>query len=165
MSVEKVKAYFETLDKKYEIVEFDQAIRTVEEAAAGVGVEPERIAKTLAYKSDEGAVVVVASGEAKVDNNKYKKQFGKRARMLNPCELTELLDCEPGGVSPFAADHPGVEVYIDISLKRFGEDKIYPSAGSCNSAVGMTVQELFYVADSRGWVDVCKGWQPEDVSE
>ena len=130
----------------------------MELAAQAVGCEPARIAKTLSFKVGDHAVLIVVAGDAKVNNSGYKAQFHTKAVMLKPEEVTELIGHAIGGVCPFAVN-PGVEVYLDESLKRF--ETVYPAAGSSNSAIEMTLEELEKYSGSLGWIDVCKGWRPE----
>ncbi len=158
MSIEKVRAYFRTLGIEDKIQEFPVSSATVELAAQALGVAPQRIAKTLSFKLDERTILVVAAGDAKVDNGKYKAAFGGKAKMLTAEEAVERVGHAVGGVCPFAVND-GVEVYLDASLRRF--DTVYPAAGSSNSAIELTCDELFQYAKSDKWVDVCKGWQEE----
>lgn len=137
------------------IYEFQVSSATVELAAQAVGCELARIAKTLSFLVDGGAVLVVAAGDAKVDNHKYKEQFKTKAKMLSSEEVTELVGHSVGGVCPFGVKD-GVKVYLDESLKRF--DVVYPACGSASSAVKLTIPELEKASGSPEWVDVCKGW-------
>ena len=160
MSIEKVRAYFDTLGIADRIQEFPVSSATVELAAQALGVAPARIAKTLSFKLDERTVLVVAAGDAKIDNPKYKAAFGGKAKMLTPEEAVERVGHAVGGVCPFAVND-GVEVYLDESLRRF--DTVFPAAGSSNSAIELTCGELVRYAKSDKWVDVCKGWQEEQA--
>ena len=160
MSIEKVRAYFDTLGIADRIQEFPVSSATVELAAQALGVAPARIAKTLSFKLDERTVLVVAAGDAKIDNPKYKAAFGGKAKMLTPEEAVERVGHAVGGVCPFAVND-GVEVYLDESLRRF--DTVFPAAGSSNSAIDLTCDELAQYAKSDKWVDVCKGWQEEQA--
>ena len=153
MSIEKVRAYFRTLGIEDKIQEFPVSSATVELAAQALGVAPQRIAKTLSFKLDERTILVVAAGDAKVDNGKYKAAFGGKAKMLTAEEAVERVGHAVGGVCPFAVND-GVEVYLDESLRRF--DTVYPAAGSSNSAIELTIPELEEVSGYLGWVDVCK---------
>ena len=134
MSIEKVRAYFRTLGIEDKIQEFPVSSATVELAAQALGVEPGRIAKTLSFKLDERTILVVAAGDAKVDNGKYKAAFGGKAKMLTAEEAVERVGHAVGGVCPFAVND-GVEVYLDASLRRF--DTVYPAAGTGNSAIAL----------------------------
>ena len=160
MSIEKVRAYFTTLGIADRIREFDVSSATVELAALAVGVEGARIAKTLSFKIDDQPILIVAAGDAKVDNSKYKAKFHTKAKMLTHEEAHTLIGHDVGGVCPFALPED-VKVYLDVSLKRFGT--VFPAAGSSNSAVEMTCDELErYASNFVEWVDVCKGWRPEE---
>lgn len=161
MSIEAVKQFLRKWDKQDDVMEFDVSSATVELAAEALGTEPERIAKTLSFQSDEedGAVLVVAAGDARIDNRKFKEQFDFKARMLSPDAVLEIVGHAVGGVCPFAIENEKVKVYTDVSLRRF--DYVYPACGSSNSAIKLSCEELFEMADSEGWVDVCKGWEEE----
>ena len=160
MAIERVRDYFKQWNMENRILEFDSSSATVELAAQAVGCEPARIAKTLSFKVGNHPVLIVAAGDAKVNNSGYKAQFHTKAVMLKPEEVTELIGHAIGGVCPFAVN-PGVEVYLDESLKRF--ETVYPAAGSSNSAIEMNLEELEKYSGSRGWIDVCKGWRPEEA--
>ena len=160
MSIERVRAYFDALGIGDRIQEFPVSSATVELAAQALGVEGARIAKTLSFKLDERTILVVAAGDAKIDNTKYKAAFGGKAKMLTPEEAVERVGHAVGGVCPFAVKE-GVEVYLDESLRRF--DTVFPAAGSSNSAIELTCGELARYAKSDKWVDVCKGWQEEQA--
>ncbi len=160
MSIEKVRAYFQPLGIAERIQEFSVSSATVELAAQAVGVEGARIAKSLSFKVDDQPILVVAAGDAKVDNSRYKAQFHTKAKMLTHEEAHDLIGHDVGGVCPFALPE-NVKVYLDVSLKRFGT--VYPAAGSDNSAIELTCEELEkYASNFAGWVDVCKGWRPEE---
>lgn len=156
MSIEKVRAYFASVGLAERIQEFDVSSATVALAAEALGVEPARIAKTLSFAADEGAILIVAAGDAKVDNPKFKARFAMKARMLTPDDAVRLIGHAVGGVCPFAVNE-GVKVYLDESLRRF--DLVYPAAGSSNSGIGLTIPELEEHSRFDAWVDVCKGWQ------
>ena len=160
MAIERVRDYFKQWNMENRILEFDSSSATVELAAQAVGCEPARIAKTLSFKVGDHPVLIVAAGDAKVNNSGYKAQFHTKAVMLKPEEVTELIGHAIGGVCPFAVN-PGAEVYLDESLKRF--ETVYPAAGSSNSAIEMNLEELEKYSGSRGWIDVCKGWRPEEA--
>ena len=130
---------------------------TVELAAVAVGVEGARIAKSLSFKVNEEPIIIVAAGDAKVDNAKYKAQFHTKAKMLTHEEAHTLIGHDVGGVCPFALPE-NVKVYLDVSLKRF--ETVFPAAGSDSSAIELTCEELErYSSNFQAWVDVCKGWQ------
>lgn len=155
MSIEKVKDYFRQYGMEGRVLEFPVSSATVELAAQALGCEPGRIAKTLSFLVGDRAVLIVAAGDAKVDNHKYKAQFGVKAKMLSADEVTELVGHAVGGVCPFVVNE-GVTVYLDESLKRF--DTVYPACGSSNSAIELTIPELERYSGFAGWIDVCKGW-------
>lgn len=155
MSIEKVKDYFRQYGMEGRVLEFPVSSATVELAAQALGCEPGRIAKTLSFLVGDRAVLIVAAGDAKVDNHKYKAQFGVKAKMLSAYEVTDLVGHAVGGVCPFAVNE-GVTVYLDESLKRF--DTVYPACGSSNSAIELTIPELERYSGFAGWIDVCKGW-------
>ena len=154
MSIEKVRAYFAQHGLEDRIREFEVSTATVELAARAVGVEPARIAKSLSFKLDERTVLVVAAGDVKVDNVKYKTTFGSKAKMLTADEAVERIGHAVGGVCPFAVNE-GVEVYLDQSMRRF--ETMFPAAGSSNSCIELTLPELERYAGTDRWVDVCKG--------
>ena len=155
MAIEKVKAYFRKYGMEERVQEFDESSATVELAAKALHCEPQRIAKTLSFMLANGAVLIVAAGDAKIDNPKYKAKFGKKAKMLSPDEVETLVGHAVGGVCPFAVNG-GVEVYLDVSLKRFGT--VFPACGSSNSAIELTIPELEEYSGYVEWVDVCKGY-------
>ena len=156
MSIEKVKAYFAEYGMEDRILEFPVSSATVELAAQALNCEPKRIAKTLSFRVGEQAILVVAAGDARVDNAKYKNRFGVKAKMLSHEEAAEMIGHAVGGVCPFAVKE-GVAVYLDESLKRF--PTVFPAAGSSNSAIELTIAELETYSRFTAWVDVCKGWQ------
>lgn len=157
MSIQKVRAYFEPLGIADRIREFDVSSATVELAAVAVGVEGARIAKSLSFKVEDRPIIVVAAGDAKVDNSKYKAQFHTKAKMLTHEEAHDLIGHDVGGVCPFALPE-NVKVYLDVSLRRF--ETIFPAAGSSSSAIELTCRELEdYSSNFVEWVDVCKAWQ------
>ena len=160
MSIEKVRAYFKPLGIEDRIREFDVSSATVELAAVAVGVEGARIAKSLSFKVEDKPIIIVVAGDAKVDNSRYKAQFHTKAKMLTHEEAHDWIGHDVGGVCPFALPED-VKVYLDASLKRFST--VFPAAGRANSAVGMTCDELErYASNFVEWVDVCKGWRPEE---
>ena len=156
MSIERVKAYFREYGMEDRIRELAMSSATVELAAAALGCEPQRIAKTLSFLVAGHAILVVAADDAKVDNHKYKGQFASKAKMLSREEAETMVGHAVGGVCPFAVNE-GVEVYLDVSLKRF--ETVFPACGSANSAIELTIPELEKYSGYRAWVDVCKGYQ------
>lgn len=153
MSIERVREYFRQFGLEDRVREFPVSSATVELAAQAAGVEPGRIAKSLSFKLDERTILVVAAGDVKVDNAKYKAAFGGKAKMLTAEEAVERIGHAVGGVCPFAVN-PGVEVYLDQSMRRFGT--VLPAAGSSNSCVELTLEELEKYSNAVRWVDVCK---------
>lgn len=156
MSVERVKAYFKKYGMEEKILEFAVSSATVELAAAALHCAPQRIAKTLSFMVDGHAILVVTAGDTKIDNHKYKEQFGTKAKMLSPEEAEQLVGHAVGGVCPFAVKE-GVTVYLDRSLKRF--ETVFPACGSSNSAIELTIPELEKYSGYTQWVDVCKGYE------
>ena len=153
MSIEKVRAYFSEFGMENRILEFPVSSATVELAAQAVGCEPQRIAKTLSFMVAERPILIVAAGDAKIDNPKYKAQFSQKAKMLTFDQAAELIGHAVGGVCPFAVNE-GVTVYLDESLKRF--ETVYPACGSSNSAIELTIPELEQYSGFAAWIDVCK---------
>ena len=156
MSIKKVKDYFRQFGMEEKVLEFSTSSATVELAAKAVGVEPARIAKTLSFKTQNGGMLIVAAGDARIDNHKFKPYFGMKAKMLSPEEVSSIVGHEVGGVCPFAIS-PDISVYLDLSLKRF--ETVFPACGSGNSAIELTCDELFKYSNATEWVDVCKDWK------
>lgn len=153
MSIEAVREYLRAYGMADRIQEFTVSSATVELAAAALSCDPACIAKTLSFRVDGHAVLIAAAGDARIDNAKFKAQFHTKAAMLAPDEIQPMTGHMMGGVCPFAVAE-GAEVYLDVSLKRF--EKIYPAAGSSNSAVGMSPDELAHCTGNAPWIDVCK---------
>ena len=167
MSIEKVREYLNRWGRGKDIIENNVSTATVELAAAALGVIPARIAKSISLRyqrgtfargrarwgyTDEEVMMIVTAGDMKLDNKKFRAQFGFKPRMLNPEEVLRHTGYAVGGVCPFALP-PGVKVYLDISLKRF--QTVFPACGSDNSEVELTIDELEEFSGSAGWVDVC----------
>lgn len=159
MSIEKVREYFKQYNKENDIMEHKISSATVELAAEAVGVIPARIAKTLSFKNKEGdnAILIVTAGDAKIDNKKFKSEFGYKAKMLTPEEVMEYIGHGIGGVCPFAIKSNQAKVYLDISMKRF--DTVFPAAGSSNSSIELTCEELEKFSHAEKWIDICKGYE------
>lgn len=138
------------------IREFEVSSATVELAALAVGVEGKRIAKTLSFWVHERPILIVTAGDAKIDNAKYKAKFGAKAKMLTFEEVEPVIGHGVGGVCPFGI-REGIDVYLDVSLKRF--ETVFPACGSDNSAIELNMEELERYSGAKEWVDVCKGWQ------
>ena len=156
MSIERVRQYFEPYGMADRIREFPVSSATVELAAAALGCEGCRIAKTLSFSVDEAAVLIVAAGDARVDNGKFKAFFHTKAKMLSPQEAADLVGHAVGGVCPFGVNE-GVTTYLDVSLRRF--ETVFPACGSSNSAIELTLPELEKYSQAKALIDVCKGWE------
>ena len=156
MAIEAVKKYFSKYGIADRIREFDVSSATVELAAQALQCEPCRIAKTLSFLVDGRAILIVAAGDAKIDNSKYKAQFGTKAKMLTPDEAEALVGHAVGGVCPFGITD-GVPVYLDTALKRVSS--VFPACGSSNSAIELTIPEIEKYSGFTTWIDVCKNWQ------
>ena len=156
MAIEKVRTYFAQFGMEERIQELTESSATVELAAQALHCAPERIAKTLSFMVNGAPVLIVAAGDARIGNPKYKAQFGTKAKMLTPEEAENLVGHAVGGVCPFAVNE-GVGVYLDESLKRF--ETVFPACGSANSAIELTIPELEQYSGYTAWVDVCKSWQ------
>ena len=153
MSIERVRNYLQKWNMQDRIQEFDVSSATVELAAQALNVEGARIAKTLSYLVDGGAILVVATGDIRVDNRKFKDAFHTKAKMLTADQAAEMVGHAVGGVCPFGVNE-GVKVYLDESLKRF--ETVFPAAGSSNSAIELTIPELEELSGYTAWVDVAK---------
>ena len=155
MSIEKGRAYFRSLGMEDRVIEFTVSSATVELAAAALGVEGARIAKTLSFKNKEGdgCVLILAAGDARIDNRKFKDKFGCKAKMLTPDEVLEMVGHPVGGVCPFGCNE-GIPVYLDVSLQRF--TTVFPAVGSPSSAIELNLDELWTCSRALEWVDVCK---------
>ena len=155
MSIEKARKHLAEFGMEGRILEFDVSSATVELAAIAVGVEGARICKTLSFKDpDGGCILIQTAGDSRIDNSKFKKFFGFKAKMLPFDEVEALTGHEPGGVCAFGADHDLARIYCDVSLKRF--ETVFPACGSDNSAIEMTCDELFKVSEALEWIDVSK---------
>ena len=153
MSIETGRAYLRARGYEDRIQEFSVSSATVELAAQAVGCEPARIAKTLSFLVGEEPILIVAAGDVKIDNAKYKARFHQKAKMLSPAQVLELIGHPVGGVCPFAVKE-GVRTFLDESLKRF--QTVFPACGSGNSAIELTLSELERYSGFEEWVDVCK---------
>lgn len=153
MSIERVKNYFDKYNISDKIIEFDVSSATVELAAKALNCDFKLIAKTLSFKVDDKAILIVVAGDVKVDNAKFKNVFNTKAKMLKLDEVEELIGHAIGGVCPFGIND-NVDVYLDMSLKRF--DFVYPACGSSNSAIKLSINELEKYSNFKEWVDVCK---------
>ncbi|MBQ0040978.1 MAG: YbaK/EbsC family protein [Clostridiales bacterium] len=155
MSIDIARAYLEKFGVADRIMEFDVSSATVDLAAAAVGVEGARICKTLSFKLKDGTgILIQMAGDAKIDNKKYKDKFGEKAKMLSPEEVPQYTNHEIGGVCAFGVTREDVRIYCDDSMKRF--EMVYPACGSDNSAIGLTLDELFEFSGAIAWIDVTK---------
>ena len=155
MAFEAAKQYLDSIGLGDRVKEFDVSSATVELAAQAVGCEPAHIAKTLSFLAGNEGMLIVAAGDAKVDNHKYKETFHTKAKMMTPDQAVELVGHAVGGVCPFGIK-PGIKVYLDEYLRQF--NIVYQACSSANSAVRLSIPELESASKSSGWVDVCKGW-------
>lgn len=163
MSIESVKHHFKKWNREGEVMEFETSSATVYEAADTIGVIPARIAKTLSFRGEgDKAILVVAAGDAKVDNKKFRQSFGFKARMLAPDEVLQQTGHAIGGVCPFGLANE-LDVFLDVSMKRF--ESVFPACGSTNSAIKLTLAELLEYSGAKGWVDVCKDWEEVIIEE
>ncbi|WP_204502210.1 YbaK/EbsC family protein [Aquibacillus albus] len=163
MSLESVKVHFKQWNREADVMEFETSSATVQEAADTIGVIPARIAKTLSFRGEgDKPILIVAAGDAKIDNKKFRQTFGFKARMLSPDEVLEQTGHAIGGVCPFGLKNE-LEVYLDVSLHRF--DTVFPACGSTNSAIELTNDELSQYSNAKESIDVCKGWQEADSKE
>lgn len=153
MSIVSVREFFNSMQLEERILEFNQSSATVDLAAAALNVIPARIAKTLSFKDEDSAILIVTAGDTKIDNKKFKAQFGYKAKMLTPDEVLAFTGHAIGGVCPFGLKHE-LKVFLDESMKRF--ETVFPACGSSNSAIELTCDELFTYARAEKWIDVCK---------
>lgn len=153
MSMERARAHLSKFNLQDRIQEFTVSSATVELAAKALNTDGARIAKTLSYLVDGGAVLVVAAGDIRVDNRKFKDTFHTKAKMLTPEQAAEMIGHAVGGVCPFGVNE-GVKVYLDVSLKRF--ETVFPAVGTSSSAIELSIPELEEASGSIGWVDVAK---------
>ena len=159
MSIEAGRAYFRALGIEDRVLEFDVSSATVDLAAQALGVEGARIAKTLSFKIGDGCILILAAGDARIDNRKYKDRFHTKAKMLSADEVLELVGHPVGGVCPFGCKE-GIPVYLDESLKRF--ETVFPAVGSPSSAIELNLDELFKYSKAIEWIDVCKIPEPAE---
>lgn len=153
MSIEKGRAYFRQFGMEDRVREFDVSSATVELAALALGVDGARIAKTLSFKKDDSCILILAAGDARIDNHKFKEKFHMKAKMLAPDEVLSIVGHPVGGVCPFGISD-GIDVYLDESLKRF--ETVFPAVGSANSAIELDLDELYKYSNAIEWIDVCK---------
>jgi prolyl-tRNA editing enzyme YbaK/EbsC (Cys-tRNA(Pro) deacylase) len=152
MSAESVRAWLADHAPDLRIIEVETTTATVETAAIALNVEPGRIAKSLAVRAGDRLFLLVARGDARLDNRKCKDEFGARPRMLGADETFEVTGHRVGGVCPFGLKSP-LPVYLDMSLKAF--DLVYPAGGSLNTSIEVPTERLFDLVAER-WVDLCR---------
>ena len=152
MSLTQAKKYLKQFNRDQDIIEFDVSSATVELAAKALNCAPGKIAKTLSFKIDDHAIIIVTAGDMKIDNHKYKETFKTKAKMLSRDEVLPIIGHDIGGVCPFGIK-PNIAIYLDESLKRF--DTVFPACGSSNSAIELTIEDLQKYVNAS-WVDVCK---------
>ena len=153
MSIEQGREYFRKYGIEDRVIEFTVSSATVELAAIALNVDGARIAKTLSFKTEDGCMLILAAGDARIDNHKFKDKFHIKAKMLSPDEVLEMVGHPVGGVCPFGIKE-GIPVYLDVSLKRFST--VFPAVGSGNSAIELNLDELFKYSQAIEWIDVCK---------
>ena len=153
MSIDKVREYFKQFGIENRILELELSSATVDLAAKALNCEPDRIAKSLSFKIDDTPVLILFSGEARIDNKKFKEFFKTKAKMLSVNDVLSLIGHEIGGVCPFGINE-GVKVYLDVSLKKY--ETVFPACGSSNSAIELTIEELEKYSGSLSWIDVSK---------
>ena len=156
MSIERARAYFTKQEMVDRIIEFPVSSATVELAAQAAHCEPARICKTLSFFIHEQPILILFAGDVKVDNHKFKMQFGVKATMMPFDDVEKVIGHAVGGVCPFGIN-PGIDVYLDESLKRF--KSVYPACGSDNSAIELTIPELEKYSGYKAWINVGKGWE------
>ncbi len=156
MSIEIAREHLAKFGRDKDILEFDTSSATVSLAAEAVGVEEARITKTLAFKDGDSCILIGMAGDSKVDNKKFKAEFGFKAKMLSAEETLALTGHAVGGVCSFGVPE-NVKSYVDVSLKRF--ETVFPACGSSNSAIELTCDDIFTLTKSEKWVDVCKDWE------
>lgn len=158
MSIENARNHLKKYGKDGDIIEFSSSSATVKEAAADLNTEEGRIAKSMSFMLSSGPVVILAAGDEKIDNRKFKDTFHEKARMIGPDDVERLTGHPVGGVCPFALPDD-VTLYLDISLKRFST--FYPAAGSTNSAIEMNAEDLERIARPKGWIDIAKSTEQQ----
>lgn len=151
MSIQSVKEHFNRHKLPYQVIEMETSTATVELAAAALGVEPARIAKTMAFRLKAEDILILAKGDVRVDNKKFKQQFGEKARFISSDEVETATGHPVGGVCPFGLARP-LKIFLDESLKVF--DYVFPAGGGPNTAVKIPVSELAEVTQAV-WADVC----------
>ena len=159
MSLDRAKVYLKKYKLEDKIMEFDVSSATVKEASVAINCKEEEIAKTLSFIVDEKPILIVTSGDSKIDNSKYKNEFHTKAKMIPFDSVETLIGHAVGGVCPFGIND-GIKVYLDESLKRF--ESVYPACGSSNSAIKLTIKQLEETTNYDKWIDVCKSIEVEN---
>lgn len=158
MASERVEKLLKKQTFSYEIRDCERDFVSTEDSIQLLQVPKERIAKTLVFAAPIGANVLIISGDARIDFAKYEKKFKVKRIVLDEEDLMEYTGCKPGAVSPIALPHKRAKVYMDVSLKRYMDEYVYPSGGTSNSAIGIAAKDLYQVTGCREWIDVCEGW-------
>lgn len=153
MAIERVREYFKQYNREKDILEFEVSSATVELAAKALNCQEELIAKTLSFLVGEQPILIVTTGNMKIDNSKYKHYFHKKAKMISFDSVETIIGHSAGGVCPFGIND-GIDVYLDVSLKQY--EYVYPACGSSNSAIKLNIQELEKYSQYKEWIDVCK---------
>jgi len=153
MAIESVKEYFNKFNIENKVIELEESSATVELAAEALGTKPERIAKTLSFMVNDKPILIVMAGDTKIDNSKYRLEFNTKASMIERDKVEEIIGHGVGGVCPFGIN-PGVDVYLDESLKRF--ETVFPACGSPKSAIELTIPEMEKYSNYIKWVDIGK---------
>lgn len=153
MSLERAREYLKEYGLDNKIMEFEVSSATVEEAAKAINCDEQEIAKTLSFIVEDKPILIVVSGDSKVDNSKYKAEFKIKAKMIPFDDVEEKIGHAVGGVCPFGVNSD-VKIYLDNSLKRF--ETIYPACGSSNSAIKLELKQLEKIINYEKWIDVCK---------
>ena len=153
MALAEVNAYFKQWNMEGRIMELESTTATVADASLAHGVAEGQIGKTLSFRCGEELILIVVAGDAKISNKKYKSHFSRKAKMLSAEEVLNYTGHPVGGVCPFGLPRK-LNVYLDVSLQRFQE--VIPAAGSHNSSIKLSIEELMRFSDSKGWIDVCE---------
>lgn len=153
MSIEDVRRFFKKTGFENRIIEFNESSATVELASAAIGCDPERIAKTMAFYSADSCILIVTSGDCRIDNRKFKERFGIKPKLLSLPDVERMTGHKAGGVCPFAVNDKA-RIFLDNSLKRF--ESVYPACGSENSVIRLSLSELEVLSGCEAWVDVAK---------
>lgn len=161
MAADRVEKRLSGQSFDYEIRDCDRDFESTEDSMELLGISPERIAKTLVFAAPIGVNVLILSGDARINPQKYEKKFKVKRVVLDEEDLMEYTGCTPGSVSPIALPNKRARVYMDISLKRFMTEYVYTSGGTANSAIGITARDLYQVTECKEWIDVCEGWKEE----